>query len=286
MEAHSSHDSNYDRQNRKDKVYLYDIRKKNGYRYNEHLLIYEPVNKSHILHVEHKYDLIDKDIRPYIDLLPPDEIPISSGQMFNGITKEVRLRDAKDYVTYVLPNFLSGVNTEDVRRVEETFQGLCPDSWSSLRETIRDFLCGRGSDYVLFEGPKESFEQIKETLLMLYPLVDECSSRLYTEVYHNRKPFEDIASARLVLTSIGERTLRKGNYNEFINLFPIQFRGMVHRDHPTSQRVDAIQMLSKMGASFPSSSMTAPVRIYKLVAFTDKKPFRTESLLSWIFLSI
>lgn len=226
---------------RLDKVYIHDQRKKIGYRYNLNLGLYEPVNKSHILHREDQFELIQKDLRPYMNRLPPDEIPLRrSGDnqtdeiMFNCTTHEKRPRNEHDYVTYALPLFMHLVDS----RVEAFFNQLSPLA-SSLKKTLREFCSGAGPEYIIVEGPLEAFEILCKTLLTLSPLVLECNSRLYTELYVSKRVVEEVASARIVCTSIGKRTLRQSNLSEFkaLGSFPIQFRGIVHR-FPTAEVTD------------------------------------------------
>ena len=228
-----------------DTVYIYDQRKKNGFRYNHDLRIYEHVNKIYINQHE-KSLVVEKDLRREMDLLSPDEIPLTSGVMFNVYTNESRYRTPRDKVRYALPNpFPLSSNRKDTCDI--IMKGIFADRTWMIQKICRDFLFGRGPDYVILEGPTSSYMAFRDILLHLKPLVQECNSRLYTEKYCTRKSFEDVSKARVVLTTIGDRTLRKADANEYLGQFPIQYRGFVHRDTV----IKTCELLRERGSSCP-----------------------------------
>jgi hypothetical protein len=194
-------------------AYIYDSRKRLGFAYIHGL--YRRINK----HFFQKYPIptVDRDLRPLMDHLPVEHIPVAPCNMLNLATGQVRPRTPEDYVTYELPTPRWDPS------VDTWMSQLGPSQ--TLRSYLYQFIQGRGPSHITLMGP--GVPQLFETLVLLKPIIDWGDRRLYTESHARRKMLEEVSTCRIILVNIGDRTLRLADTREFHDILPIQYRGLV-----------------------------------------------------------
>lgn len=205
-------------------AYIYDTKKKIGYIFNSEFRLYESIDKHYL--INRSVNIIEDDIRPKLDSCPIDEIPIVPGKMLNCATLEIRDRTPDDFVTYALPPPNFERNELDI--VHNIMTVLCGGSPIILKQTLLDFISGKGSPYFVVTGPGWTY--LKDNLSQLGPLVEIGNSKLFTEIYVRKKMLEEVSAARIVLVDVGDKTIRQVNWDYITDRsFPIQYRGIVYK---------------------------------------------------------
>jgi len=236
-----------------EEVYIYDLRKKHGYRYDKDLKLYVQINKG-FFH-KHNPKIVQLDLRPHMDELPLDHIPVH-GSLLNCQTLTEYIRDHKNLISYELPTpkFI-------YPNVVVWMQKLCPrqDNLIHFHNILNSFIRGRGPPCIVVYGP--GVESLFQGLLLLKPIIQEGNRCLYSETHLRKRMLESISQARIILTDIQDRTLRFGDTSEFTNFFPIQYRGIVK-----------VQDISQVKSDIWSIELTHPGDI----------SFTASELLGWI----
>ena len=204
-------------------VYIYDIRKKHGFYYDPEKKIYIAIDKIYCQKYNPK--IIFKDLRPHLDELPINHIPICQGLLLNCITKETTIRNQNDLISYELPCCIQQSKSQNNVKftVAELMERLCPQ-YLILQHYLNLFIRGLGPPCICVKG---STQKLFDILLLLKPIVQIGNPWLYSQTHARKKMVESISQARIILVDIKDKTLRIANNTEFGGLFPIQYRGIV-----------------------------------------------------------
>lgn len=241
-------------------AYIHDSRKRLGYAYIHGF--YRRINKHFF--IKYSIPTVERDLRPIMDRLPPNHLPVASCNMLDLATGQVRPRTPEDYVTYELP-------TPRFDPAVDTWMSQL-GSTQDLRLHLHQFIRGQGPPHLTLIGP--GVPRLFEALTLLKPLINWGERRLYTESHARRKMLEEISQCRIILVNIGDRILRVADSREFQETIPIQYHGLI--------QIQSVSQAHSLFRSTSSDVTSTPTVTLTLSGIPTDLNFGAAELLAWI----
>lgn len=249
--------------NYKNNVYIYDDKKLHGYVYSEKDNIFHFCDKFSINKLLDRKinsdDYIKIDLRSELDI-STDRIPISLDKIFIPSLNIYTPRSCRDLFTYYMPFPIYN------EKLQLYMENLIPDKYHLYRFhnfLYTSFINYTPKEYISITGSNSAVNKLYLLLYKLSPLITYGRSSLYCESNVSKSTLLEINKARIVLTDIGERTLRVADppHNKKYKL-PIQHHGIVYQI-PINTKKDYINIIDN--------------------ETQDISNFTSENLLYWIF---